>query len=209
MGYLSPVTHLSTYGVRRACEYLGNEGYRGVITGAIATAECGSYADAGFTSREHLHLLRHPLTDLPGRGATTIRRGRHRDRRHVLELDQAAFSDFWRLDEAGFDEARRATPVSRFRVATLSTEAVGYSITGRAATVSYLQRLAVEPDRHGQGLGFDLTVDALHWARSRRCLSMLVNTQETNLGALSLYEKLGFVRQTQGLYVFDRFFDRP
>ena len=57
------------------------------------------------------------------------------------------------------------------------------------------------PRRPGRGHGRDLTVEALRWARHRRCLSMLVNTQESNTRALGLYERLGFVPQRHGLYV--------
>ena len=46
-------------------------------------------------------------------------------------------------------------------------------------------------------------VDALNWAQRRGATSMLVNTQETNTGALALYEHLGFVREADGLDVLE------
>ncbi len=122
----------------------------------------------------------------------------------MLEVDGVAFDPFWRFDAAGLDDARAATPNSRFRVADSHGEVVGYAITGRAGLLGYLQRLAVRPDRQGEGLGRALVVDALRWARRHGASSMLVNTQETNARALALYRKLGFVQETVGLAVLER-----
>jgi ribosomal protein S18 acetylase RimI-like enzyme len=70
--------------------------------------------------------------------------------------------------------------------------------------VSYLQRLAVHPDRQHAGIGTSLTLDALRWAQRRGATSMLVNTQEQNGAALRLYEHLGFVLEHDGLDVLER-----
>ncbi len=76
-------------------------------------------------------------------------------------------------------------------------------MTGRAGTVSYLQRLAVRPDQQRRGMGSALVLDALHWAQRRGATSTLVNTQESNRSALALYEHLGFVREPDGLDVLE------
>lgn len=204
IGYLSPLTHLGPTTVGHATDALAREGYHGVITGAVGAAERGVFVDQGYEVRERLHLLRHPLRDLPAPGAARIRRATRRQRSEILDLDRLAFDDFWQLDDAGLDEARSATPISRFRAAVDDARPVGYTVAGRAGSISYLQRLAVHPEAQGRGLGRDLTVDCLHWARRRRCLSMMVNTQETNRVALALYESLGFDRQSHGLYVLQR-----
>jgi len=204
IGYLSPLTRLSPRSVEHATEVLADGGYRAVITGAVGGAERTVFAGVGFEERERLHLLRHILQDLPAPGPTPIRRATRRQRADILDLDRLAFEDFWQLDEAGLDEARQATPISRFRSVVDDSRPVGYTVAGRAGSTSYLQRLAVHPDAQGRGYGHDLTVDALLWARRRRCLSMMVNTQEINTAALALYESLGFTRQTHGLYVLER-----
>jgi len=202
------MTHLGPAAVDHATNVLAQEGYRGVITGAVGAAERGVYTANGYDIRERLHLLRHPLRHLPALGPARIRRAGRRQRAEILDLDRLAFDDFWQLDDAGLDEARGATPISRFRAAVTQDGPVGYTVAGRAGSVSYLQRLAVHPAAQGQGLGRDLTVDCLHWARRRRCLSMMVNTQETNHVALALYESLGFNRQPHGLYVLQRDLNR-
>jgi GNAT superfamily N-acetyltransferase len=84
---------------------------------------------------------------------------------------------------------------------------VGYHVTGRAGSLGYLQRLAVHPDVHGRGLGTALVGDALDWCARRGCSSVLVNTQEINQRALSLYEHLGFRPEPPGLAVLERRLD--
>ena len=80
----------------------------------------------------------------------------------------------------------------------------GYAITGRAGALGYLQRLAVHPDHQREGVGTALVADALWWARRRGAIAMLVNTQESNATALTLYERLGFHAEPEGLAVLER-----
>jgi ribosomal protein S18 acetylase RimI-like enzyme len=100
-------------------------------------------------------------------------------------------------------EARTATPHSRFRTGHLRdvTQVAGYAVTGRHARRGYVQRLAVEPEHRGKGLGSLLVLDALAWLRRWRANAAFVNTQEANVAALALYERLGFERQAEGLTV--------
>jgi len=132
---------------------------------------------------------------------TAFRRGRSRDIPGVLALDALAFDGFWRFDLPGLLDARQATPHSRFRVAWSEDRIVGYHITGVARRLGYLQRLAVHPEFHGHGIGTALVGDSLRWCRRRGCDSVLVNTQEINQRALSLYRHLGFTDEPTGLAV--------
>jgi ribosomal protein S18 acetylase RimI-like enzyme len=175
--------------------------YTSVLTAALAPLEQRVFRDRGFTAHEHLHLLRHPMTAPFPRQSGTSRARRH-DRPEVLEVDHAAFEPFWRFDLAGLEDARRATPSARFRVVRRGA-VDGYAVTGRAGTISYLQRLAVRPSVQRGGIGTRLVLDALGWAQRRGATSMLVNTQETNSVALALYEHLGFVREADGLDVLE------
>jgi GNAT superfamily N-acetyltransferase len=186
--------------VARGVELLTARGFRSVVTGALAPEEQVGYLGAGFAVHERLHLLAHDLHHLPPPPPVRLRRARRRDRADVLAVDHAAFAPFWRLDERGLDDALRATPSSRLRVA--AHRAVGgYAITGRAASRGYLQRLAVHPGHQGSGLGAALVLDALLWLRRRGCRVALVNTQEANERAFRLYRRLGFVPRADGLAV--------
>lgn len=184
---------------------ISDAGYRAVLTPALTFPEQPVFLEYGFSVHERLHLLRHDLFDLPSETApnTSIRRGRTRDFDPVLNLDGLAFDAFWRFDLDGLLDARHATPRSRFRVACVNDRVVGYHVAGMARRLGYLQRLAVHPDVHGRGIGTALVGDALRWCRRRGCESVLVNTQEINQRALSLYRHLGFTDEPTGLAVLD------
>ena len=204
--------------IQQCVASLQTQGYAGILTSALSPSEQRPFLQSGFAIHEHLHLLRHPL-DAPaaadrsartGTGTDAVpplqvvtRRGRRGDRDAVLEVDHLAFSPFWRFDRAGLDDARNATPVSRFRVAVEAGAVIGYAVTGRAGPISYLQRLAVHPARQRRGVATLLVTDALRWASRRGARTMLVNTQEQNASAVALYERLGFTLEPDGLDVLE------
>jgi len=191
--------------VASAVDRLRTQGIQRILTGALHPGELAPFLGAGFVEHERLHLLRHDLIHLPtgtAPGPTRQRRGRRGDRPAVLGLDRRAFDDFWTLDERGLTDAIRATPSSRFRVALDGRgPIVGYAITGQAADRGYLQRLAVDPDRHRAGIGRALVADCLRWLSRHGSRVALVNTQEGNASALGLYEACGFVLEPRGLTV--------
>ena len=204
--------------VRRCLATLAERGFERVVTGALAPDEQPGFLSAGFEVSEHLHLLAHDLragrwrdagpSGLPSRRAASglpsrraLRRASRADRAAVLATDVAAFEPFWRLDDAGLDDALAATPSVRFRVAAVDGRVVGYAITGRAGRRGYVQRLAVHPDAARQGHGRALVLDGLAWLRRWGCSQALVNTQAHNAAALGLYERLGFRQEPVGLSV--------
>lgn len=209
VAYLAPVGEgpaPTPDAVRRTVESLPARGYEEAVTAALGPAEAQGFLLAGFEVHERLHLLARDLRHLPPVPPVPLRRGRRRDRPTVLAIDGRAFSPFWRLDEAGLDEAIDATPTARFRVAgdRSGTAVAGYAVTGRAGRRGFLQRLAVEPSAEGGGIGRALVLDGLLWLRRRGADRVVVNTQEQNQRALRLYEQLGFERQHAGLAVLRR-----
>lgn len=199
-------------GVRRCTAQLAEAGYSSIITTALHTDEAGPFLRAGFEEYDRLRVLAHDLRHLDRVPDSlvrldpdlTLRRARRRDHPAALSVDGRAFPGFWRLDAAGLDEAIRATPHRRFRVAELDGQVVGYAVTGRAGNQSFLQRLATEPTRSGRGVGSSLVLDALRWAARRRVRRMLVNTQSDNQRALELYHHLGFELTPTDLVVLSR-----
>jgi ribosomal protein S18 acetylase RimI-like enzyme len=131
-----------------------------------------------------------------------MRRARRADIDGVLGVDARSFGSFWRLDADGVNDARSATTYARYRVARRGDTIVGYAITGRQGRAGYLQRLAVDPENRGYGIGTALVMDGVHWLAMWRALTVVVNTQESNAAALSLYESLGFRRKPDGLTVW-------
>lgn len=210
IAYLTPARGRPTEAsVERALDDLSGAGFDAALTAALGPADQEPFTRAGFTVHERLHLLTRTVTDLPSLrpGSTRLRRGRRADREAILSVDAAAFPGFWRLDGSGLDDAMTATPSARLRVASPTgrgTRVDGYAITGRAASRGYLQRLAVDPERRRQGVASALVLDGLRWLRRWGAREVLVNTQEDNLTALSLYETLGFRRQPEGLAVLRR-----
>src|SRR3954451_7877694 len=207
VAYLAPTAQQpapSADFLRRCLDVLAQRGFSRVVTGALSPLEQTGFLAAGFHVEERLHLLGHDLRDLPSSPVVAdIRRATRRDRPAVLSLDHAAFPAFWRLDSLGLDEAISATPRTRFRVSQdSSVEGLsGYAICGRAGPRGYVQRLAVHPTLHGQGLGRALMVDGMRWLKRRGVQRAMVNTQVGNDVALSLYEHLGFRLEAVGLSV--------
>jgi ribosomal protein S18 acetylase RimI-like enzyme len=206
--------------VRWAMAELSDRGFSRVVTNALSPMEQVAFLGAGFEVQERLLLLGHDLrlpdTAVPAVGLALVRPGegagegdgmlRHRrarasDHTAVLDLDARAFPTFWRLDARGLDDARRATPRTRFRVVTEGGEVIAYALTGRARRRGFLQRLAVSPTHQRLGLGRILVLDALGWLRRWGVERAVVNTPTANDAALALYESVGFVRERCGLSV--------
>ncbi len=183
---------------------LAAAGFATAVTPALGPTELFPFLQAGFAPREELHVLTHDLADpprpVPVEGVT-LRRWRPADVPDLMHVDALAFDDFWRLDLEALREAHSATPHARFRVAVCGERLVGYCITGRSRLQGYLQRLAVDPDMQGRGLGRHFVYDALAWLASRRVRACVVNTQESNGRALALYRMCGFAEAPTGLIV--------
>ncbi|CAN5521139.1 hypothetical protein BH20ACT2_BH20ACT2_11960 [soil metagenome] len=196
--------------VRHALALARRQGYAEAVTAALSAMEQRGFAAAGFGVRERLNLLSHDLralTDPDPAERVRLRRSGRTDRPAVLQLDAEAFDGFWQLDGGGLDDAVTATPNTRFRVAVhrdRPEQVVGYAVTGRSLRRGYVQRLAVHPSWRRCGVGAALVLDGLRWLRRHRATVALVNTQEANLAALALYERLGFDRRPEGLTVMGR-----
>jgi ribosomal protein S18 acetylase RimI-like enzyme len=185
-------------------------GYDRVLTTALAPHERGPFDDAGFDEHDRLVLLRARLPVDPSapRPTARVRGVRRREWLVLAEVDARAFRAGWSIDEGGIADAVLATPWSRVRAT--GQPATGYAVTGRSRQRGYLQRLAVDPAHQRQGLGLALAMDALLWLSSKGLAEALVNTQESNEGALALYRRLGFVELSDRLLVLGRSADaRP
>jgi ribosomal protein S18 acetylase RimI-like enzyme len=199
--------------LRRVLTRLSHAGYREVVTNALAPGASLPLVDAGFAVRGRLHLLSYDfgepgLADIP-RGSRRTRRANRTDRPEILQVDAAAFDDFWRFDAAALREATHATPRAHMRVAPAIDPATertidGYGLFGRSGSAGYVQRLAVSPRAAGDGVGRSLLCDGLRWLRSHGAQRVYVNTQDDNARALDLYLRNGFTQLPVGLCVLGR-----
>lgn len=213
VAYVAPLTTAATLGADVMSELrqrLRREGYRSVVTSAMAPRECDCFIADDFELHSHLEALicylSAPLPRLPDPRWRT-RKLRRADLAQVIQVDADAFEPFWRLDAAGIREARSVTPYSRWRapLAPASTPRVSaYCITGRAGGRGYLQRLAVSPRWQGHGLGVLLVADSLRWLKRAGAQVVVVNTHPDNERALSLYERCGFQPRPNRLAVLCR-----
>jgi ribosomal protein S18 acetylase RimI-like enzyme len=190
--------------VRRCLELLEAQGFRRVITGALAPEEQRGFLDAGFEVQERLHLLvlDRSVTLPPMPAGPVLHRAGPLRKRGVLEVDATAFTPFWRLDRAGLQEALKATQHRRLRVVLGARHrVVGYAICGASSGRGFVQRLAVLPQAQGNGFGKRLLLDGLYWLRSLSGGEIAVNTQLGNEAALGLYRRVGFRDEPAGLSV--------
>jgi ribosomal protein S18 acetylase RimI-like enzyme len=219
--YLLTPGYPSATFLRWCLAQLSTEETTRVLTGALAPDEQAPFLEAGFSVVEHLSLLeldfrqaprpaarRRPADRDRRRSGWALRRARQSDRPQVLAVDHAAFEPFWRLDDGSLDEALAATPDRRFRVAvrprtSLGRErtVAGYAVTGLALHQGYIQRLAVDPADQRKGAGRALLADGLRWLERKGAARAVVNTQETNQRALTLYEGFGFQLSPERLSV--------
>lgn len=202
---VGPDAGVSPNVIQRCIERARASGYDSVLTSAVSPTESGVFVKAGFSVREHLHLLARDLESAPVPAAMALRKATRRDRPEVLALDDLSFDGFWRLGAVGLKDAIAATPVSRFRVGyDPGDHVVAYAITGLAGRLGYLQRVAVHPDARGRGWGHALVADALGWLWKHGTDRAYVNTQLENHRAIALYQSYGFEILPAGLCVLGR-----
>ncbi len=110
----------------------------------------------------------------------------------AVPIDRQAFDPDWQIGRMGLQDALTATVRSRLLVS--EPEPVqGFAIVGVTGSTGYLQRIAVNPEHGGRGVGRELLRAAMTWARSAGARAMLLNTQPENERAASLYRSEGFV----------------
>ncbi len=111
----------------------------------------------------------------------------------VAALDAAAFAPLWHFGEKDLWELIFRC---RMQVAVVDEQPVGYSALSASGAAggaeAQLARLAVNPTVQGQGIGRQLLIDTLAYARANQFAAVTLNTQTTNQRAQKLYQQLGF-----------------
>lgn len=123
----------------------------------------------------------------------------------LLNIDRAAFDDFWQFNRLGLSEAINATTTNTIlSIGGPDGQPVAYAVVGLGHAISYLQRLAVHPDWQGARMGRSLVRAATRTARAAGTRAMVLNTQHDNMAAIGLYESEGFTVQPEPLAVLRR-----
>ena len=108
----------------------------------------------------------------------------------VADVDAAAFDLLWQNSlpslERAYPQAVLATLVEA------DGQVLGYQLSTRNPLGAHLARLAVRPERQGQGIGRVLIADLVQRSDQRAMFHLTVNTQSDNAASLALYKKTGF-----------------
>lgn len=188
-----------------ACvEWLGGQGVTMTLSPALAQEQSPVWRRAGFEDHLRLVVFERDLREPSGPPLHSVVPDPSPDLAELAAIDDRAFEPTWRVGKRGLADASSATPLSEVLTITDSGTIVGFAIVGEMGSVSYLQRLAVEPDRTRQGLGRSLLRASIDWARTRRAHTMLLNTQPENVAAAALYTAEGFVMLGPKLRVLAR-----
>ncbi len=196
--------------LQRALSAARQQGFTVVRTSALFPGALEIALDAGFSPVDQLALLRLPLRGGSwSPSANTLRRSTSRPMRswhhgRAAAVDLAAFGPVWGNDSRSISEIGDATPVHRARWIRRGDQFAGFAISGADGDNGYLQRLAVSPAHRRTGIAKALVVDALDWMCRRELNAALVNTGVDNLVALTLYERLGFVRLSDRLTIAEQ-----
>lgn len=178
-------------------------------TGALFPPSAPAFLAGGFEVIDTLSLLELDLhVPLPARTneqpGARLRRLRASQLDDAAIIDQSAFPAPWANNTTALHDIVTATPRHRARCVYRNGQMVAFSISGRASTWGYLQRLAVDPSARRLGLARLLVVDALDWMTRRNVERVLVNTAVDNTAALALYRSLGFVERPERLTILER-----
>ena len=197
---------------------------RAVRTGALFPHAVPAFLEAGFGVADTLTLLVDDLADDSARrhahhptqpGDTTaaprhardpirVRRLRPSMLAEAAAIDRRAFAAPWANDVSALADIMTATPYHRSRSVHLDGRMVAFSISGRADSTGYVQRLAVDPSARRRGFASLLLHDARRWMMRRNVGQVMVNTASDNRAALALYESFGFWPQPGPLQILER-----
>lgn len=185
---------------------LAELGFTRMRTTAVTGGAIPLLESVGFTVLQELVLLEHHTIRSAQQQVVDPRIPSRRllvaERPRTSLIDQAAFGPEWSLDDIAIHDVCTATP--RHRARAIGDPLTAYAITGRDGKQGFLQRLAVEPSSHRQGLGLALVLDSLAYLSRWRVTRTLVNTPVDNDGALALYARVGFRPLAERLRVYER-----
>lgn len=184
-------TALCGYGVQR------------VLSPPLDDSQAEVWRTAGFAPALALDVH---VCDLLGRIADPshdVVEGDEEDWVAAVAIDDASFSDEWRMGALGLAEARDATPRATFLVVR-DPGLVGFVIVGAAVSTAYLQRIAVDPAARGRGIGRSLVRAACRWGAGQGAARIVLNTQPDNVVAAGLYASEGFRASPGALSVLAR-----
>ncbi len=127
---------------------------------------------------------------LPEVEHVTIQRMSEDDVYEIARLERLCFSDPW--SKRSFDEELK----HRFSIPLVvksGTKVIGYTCLWHIDGQMEIANFAVSPEFRRKGIGRMMMERVLSEAKKRGCTSVMLSVRESNLSALNLYAKSGFV----------------
>lgn len=112
------------------------------------------------------------------------------DLEEVYQIEKESFQDPW--SKNSFIEAI-SNKNNIYLVAIVDGLIAGYCGCYGVAGEGYIYNVAVGKNYRRQGIGFRLLQDLIEAAKSRGIESLTLEVRKSNLPAIKLYKKLGFV----------------
>lgn len=161
--------------------------------------------DAGMKLTDRVHffaldrLQKRTWPPPPAAVACTIRDATPADLAPLAHLDSLTFEPLWHYAQRHFQDALLQGPLL---VAATGEELIGYVALRLEHASCTIARLAVHPQRQGQGYGRALLLAGLRLAQQWGCNRAILNTQATNHRSQQLYRSLGFRPTGESFAVF-------
>lgn len=161
--------------------------------------------DAGMRLTDRVHffaldrLQKRVWPPPPVAVACTIRDATPADLAPLAHLDSLTFEPLWHYAQRHFQDALLQGPLL---VAATGEELIGYIALRLERASCMIARLAVHPQRQGEGFGRALLLAGLQLAQQGGCDRAILNTQATNHRSQQLYRNLGFRPTGESFAVF-------
>lgn len=109
----------------------------------------------------------------------------------IAELEKLCFADPWSVSAFSYE---LNNPLSLWLVAVEGDTVAGYVGSQTVMGESDMMNVAVAPEYRRQGIAEQLIIDLIRQLNDRNSKSLALEVRQSNLPAISLYEKLGFVQ---------------
>ena len=119
---------------------------------------------------------------------------------HILAIDHAAFPWLWRNSRLEFEHYLLSPSVEIWAQCDAEGEPISYVGMTSYAGWGHLDRVAVAPERQGEGYGRAAVLFATARLRQLGARRVGLSTQRSNIRSRQLYERIGFQQTHQNDY---------
>ena len=106
-------------------------------------------------------------------------------------LEAACFSPGW----SGTQLSKQISHPRALSLGFFSPAMSGFALINAVLDEAELLQIAVDPGRRGESIGITLLNAAVVYLRQREIIRLMLEVRESNLPAISLYRRFGFVEE--------------